>query len=210
MDADFWLDLWARNHIPFHGAEANPLLVAHLPALRLAKNARIFVPLCGKTRDIGWLLAQGFRVAGVDLSPIAVTQLFDDLGLPPDITATGPLQHVRAPGIDIHVGDIFALTARDLGAIDAVYDRAAIIALPPDLRPRYADHVARITDRAPQIVITYERVPTDDRGPPFSIDQTALQGYYSQHHALTLLDRVEVHRGPDGGPSGFDAVWLLR
>jgi thiopurine S-methyltransferase len=206
MDADFWLDLWARNHIPFHGRDVNPLLVAHLPALRLDRGARIFVPLCGKTRDIHWLLAQGFRVAGAELSPLAVTQLFDEIGVVPHISADGPLQRFSAPGLDIHAGDIFDLTATELGPVDAVYDRAALIALPADLRPRYAAHLARITGRVPQLVLSFERPPDDPRGPPFTVDAAEMRGLYGGLHALTLLERVALDRDP----AIFDAVWLLR
>lgn len=79
MEADFWHGKWARNEIGFHRSEANPLLVAHLDSLGLKPSARIFLPLCGKTLDIGWLLSNGFQVIGAELSEAAVVQLLRSL-----------------------------------------------------------------------------------------------------------------------------------
>ena len=76
MDPEFWHERWASNRIAFHEGEANRLLVAYFDKLALSPNARVFVPLCGKTRDIAWLRDQGIRVAGAELSELAVAALF--------------------------------------------------------------------------------------------------------------------------------------
>jgi thiopurine S-methyltransferase len=80
MDANFWHQRWGKNEISFHEGEANAMLVDKFQVLSLPKNSRVFVPLCGKTRDIAWLLSQGHRVVGVELSKVAIEQLFTDLG----------------------------------------------------------------------------------------------------------------------------------
>ena len=72
MHANYWHERWDENRIGFHNAEAHVMLVRHFAALGLVKGARVFVPLCGKSRDIGWLLAQGCRVAGAELSRVAI------------------------------------------------------------------------------------------------------------------------------------------
>lgn len=136
MDADFWHDKWDNNQIGFHQADGNPLLVKHFPALALQTGARVFVPLCGKTRDIAWLLAQGCRVVGAELSERAVQQLFAEMDVVPDVTEVGRLTRYTAEGIDVFVGDIFDLDKAVLGPIDAVFDRAALVALPQDMRVR--------------------------------------------------------------------------
>src|SRR5436305_11277097 len=110
MEAGFWHGKWQRNEIGFHNAEAHPLLVAHFAALGLPKGSRVFLPLCGKTRDIHWLLANGYRVAGAELSRIAVEQLFAELGIAPQVEETGGLRRYSGQGIDIFAGDIFALS----------------------------------------------------------------------------------------------------
>ena len=80
MDPSFWRQRWEKNEIAFHESKANPLLVKHFTELSLAKGSRVFVPLCGKTLDISWLLSNGYRVAGAELSQIAIEQLFMELG----------------------------------------------------------------------------------------------------------------------------------
>ena len=62
MEHDFWHDRWESNRIGFHESAPNPLLTEHFPALSVPNSGRVFVPLCGKTLDIGWLLSQGQRV----------------------------------------------------------------------------------------------------------------------------------------------------
>ena len=130
MTTDFWLQRWENNDIGFHQSEANPLLVKYFSALSLAVGSRVFLLLCGKTRDIGWLLANGYRVAGAELSEMAVEQLFADLGDTPEVSEADKLLLFQAPTVDIFVGDLFQLSDEMLGPVDAIYDRAALVALP--------------------------------------------------------------------------------
>ena len=156
MDASFWHQKWADNNIAFHNSEVNPLLVKHFEALALEKGDRIFVPLCGKTLDIAWLLSKGYRVAGAELSKVAIEQLFAELGVEPDVTEQGEMTRYSATDIDIFVGTIFALSHERLGAVDAVYDRAALVALPGEMRDRYTTHLTEIINKAPQLLISYD------------------------------------------------------
>ena len=167
MDASFWHQRWGENDIAFHQSEANPLLVKYFKALSLAEGSRVFLPLCGKTLDIPWLLSSGYRVAGAELSKIAIEQLFTTLGVEPKISGVGEVDHYSAKNIDIFVGDIFRLSSKILGLVDAIYDRAALVALPEEMRNRYAAHLTRITHKAPQLLICYEYDPISMAGPPF-------------------------------------------
>jgi len=121
MDARFWHQRWEKNEIAFHASEANPLLLKYFKALSLAKGRRVFLPLCGKTLDISWLLSNGYRVAGAELSQIAIEQLFKELGVEPKVTELGESYHYSEKNIDIFVGDIFDLSSERLGPVDAVY-----------------------------------------------------------------------------------------
>lgn len=210
MEADFWLKKWKVNEIGFHKAEANPLLVDHLPALGLAKGARVFVPLCGKTLDIPWLLAQGMCVAGAELSAIAVEQLFDSMGVTPDVTDAGSLKRYSAEGVDIFAGDIFDLTAEELGAIDAVYDRAALVALPDEMRARYAAHLAMITQKAQQLVICFEYDQSKMNGPPFSVSPAEVERVHGAAYTLKVLHQGPMTGGLKGVVEAEETVWLLR
>lgn len=209
MEANFWHSKWEKNEIGFHGDEANPLLVKYFDELSLAAGSRVFLPLCGKTLDIHWLLDKGYRVAGAELSPLAIQQLFAELGVEPTITRVGDLDHYAAEAIDIYVGDIFHLTRDVLGPVDAVYDRAALVALPEAMRHRYAAHLAAFTDQAPQLLICFEYEQDLHAGPPFSIDGAEVHRHYGQMFDVTHLASTDVPGGLKGKCPATESVWLL-
>ncbi len=210
MEHDFWHQRWAENQIGFHQPEVNPHLQACLGALGLRTRARIFVPLCGKTRDIGWLRDAGFDVVGVELSERAVEQLFDERGVVPEVAEAGALRVFRTEGIEIYAGDIFALDAATLGPVDAIYDRAALIALPEDLQARYAAHLVAITRAAPQLLITVLYDQSIAPGPPFSTDAARVKTLYAAQYALTCLKSEPIPEKLKGWIPARDEVWILR
>lgn len=209
MEADYWHQKWTKNDIPFHNAEAHPLLVKHFGALGLAAGSRVFVPLCGKTRDIAWLLSQGHRVAGAELSRLAVEQLFEELGVVPETAQAGAVEHFSAEGIDVFVGDIFGLSGELLGAVDAVYDRAALVALPEPVRRRYSAHVAEITGGARQLLICFEYDQTAQPGPPFAIPAEEVAAHYGESHGVSLLERAALAGGLKGICPADEVVWRV-
>lgn len=209
MDATFWHTKWARGETAFHIAQANPLLLAHFAALQLAKGQRVFMPLCGKSLDIHWLLANGYNVVGAELSPLAIEQLFAELGATAHVTTIGTLQCHSAPGIDIFVGDIFELNADQLGPVDAVYDRAALVALPADMRGRYAQHITNISQCAPQLLISYVYDQQLQNGPPFSVSPEEILRHYAGAYSLCQLANVPVDGGLRGQCAADEQVWLM-
>lgn len=198
MEADFWHTRWENMQIGFHEGDVNRMLAAHIGALGLDPGARIFLPLCGKTRDIAWLLGQGYHVAGAELSDIAVRQLFEELGVTPEVTDHGTLRAHAAPGVTVFAGDIFALTPDLLGPVDAIYDRAALVALPTDMRARYTAHLVALTATAPQLLVTFEYDPAIMAGPPFSVTATEVQTHYAPHYQITQLADLDVPGGLKG------------
>lgn len=209
MDAEFWHKKWADKDIAFHNAEANPLLRRYLDALALAKGARIFLPLCGKSRDIAWLRSQGLAVAGIELSRVAVEELFIELAEEPVLEKVGGLAHYHCEGLDIYQGDIFALHAEQLGEVDAVYDRAALVALPEAMRQRYTRHLLTLSAAAPQLLISYDYCQSAMAGPPFAISDEEIAGHYRRCYQLRLLHKEQVPGGLKGRCPAQEKVWLL-
>lgn len=210
MDADFWRQRWRNNQIAFHEGTANALLVRYFDGSYGRKGSRVFLPLCGKTRDIGWLMSQGYRIAGAELSETAVQQLFTELDVTPARTVLGNLTLFSAEGIDIFVGDIFDLSADVLGVVDVVYDRAALVALPEELRPSYAAHLMQVTAMAPHFLITFEYDQTLMDGPPFSVTAEEIRRCYGDRYDLKQLDGIDVAGGLKGKCAATETVWLLR
>lgn len=209
MDASFWHNRWQTNQTGWHERAVNPLLTTHVLSLNVPPGGRVFVPLCGKSLDLGWLLSRGYAVAGAELSELAVTQLFAELGLEPAISEVGTLRRFRGEKIDIFVGDIFDLTREILGPVDAVYDRAALVALPETIRPRYTAHLKAITGTAPQLVIGYQYDQSVVDGPPFSVTPEELRRHYGKDYTLTPLARVDVPGGLKGKCPATEHIWRL-
>jgi thiopurine S-methyltransferase len=188
----------------------NSLLVAHLATLGVRADGRIFVPLCGKTNDIHWLHTQGLKVVGAELSRLAVEQLFAELGLTPLVTQTGRLDRFEADDVTIFVGDIFDLHRDTLGAVDAIYDRAALVALPAPLREQYAAHLIELTGAAPQLLVTFEYDQKRLPGPPFSVLEAEVRAHYG---ATYWLHRAAVRDVPGGLKAvcpAQESVWLIN
>ncbi len=209
MEAGFWESKWASMELGFHMDKPNPSLTSHIKYLDLPENGRVFVPLCGKTLDIGWLLERGYRVAGVELVESAVQQLFAELRVDPVVKLSGRLIHYHAPAIDIFAGNIFELSAGQLGSVDAVYDRAALVALPPDMRVRYAQHLVQISHAARQLLVSFEYDQQLMPGPPFSVDTAEINELYAKNYNLQRIDAAPVPGGLKGQCEAVETVWLL-
>ncbi|TGL58734.1 thiopurine S-methyltransferase [Leptospira sarikeiensis] len=210
MEADFWHQRWEKNEIAFHEPEANPLLVEYFGKLSLTKGSRVFIPLCGKTLDISWLLSNGYRVVGAELSKIAIEQLFQQLDMGVKKTVIGGIEHYAAENIDIFVGDIFRLSKDIVGSVNAIYDRAALVALPEKMRKSYTDHLIEISVKAPQLLVCYEYDQNLMEGPPFSISNEEVKRHYENTYNLNPLSSRDVVGGLKGKCPAKENVWLLQ
>ncbi|MBU0656096.1 MAG: thiopurine S-methyltransferase [Gammaproteobacteria bacterium] len=193
MKAEFWHERWEQNQIGFHQDEFNNHLQAFWDKLSVVAGSRIFVPLCGKSRDMLWLRAQGLLVTGVELSPIAVRDFFSENNLEVVITQQGKLERWESDGLAILVGDFFDMTAADVADCAGVFDRASLIALPPEMRPRYAEHFQTILPSHIQtLLVTLEYAQAEMKGPPFSVSEEEVRGYYENTFAVERLFAASV------------------
>jgi len=196
MDAQFWLDLWQQGDtaaLGFHQTRVTPLLAKYWPQLEVPKGRRVLVPLCGKTLDMVWLEEQGYQVLGVELSPLAVAQFFDEQKRTPSVSTSAQGQHWRAGAIEIICGDIFDLDQNTLAACAAAFDRAALIALPADMRARYVQHVyGNLPPAACALLLTLDYEQAQMPGPPFSVDDTEIQSLFAAYARATLIDRRDI------------------
>ncbi|WP_444910126.1 thiopurine S-methyltransferase [Microbulbifer sp. TRSA005] len=209
MEATYWHEKWKKNNIAFHEASGNSLLSEFFSQLSLSKGDRVFVPLCGKTRDIAWLLSGGYRVVGAELSEMAVEQLFQEMDKTPEVEQIANLKRYKASNIDIYVGDIFDLDKEILQEVDGIYDRAALVALPQDIRPGYAQHLMAMTKVAPQLLISFEYEQSELAGPPFSISSQEIFERYNADYHLKMLASRDVPGGLKGLVPAREVAWLL-
>ena len=194
MQPKFWRDRWESGQIGFHQAEPNPLLDHYWPALAIPQGARVFVPLCGKSLDMHWLREQGHEVLGVELSPIATREFFEEAGLEYEVEKHGGFERFAGGGYELLSGDFFDLSAEDFRRVEAGYDRASLIALPPELRRRYAEKMAELLQPGTRtLLLTLEYDQSKMNGPPHSVPPDEVESLFGRDFDL---DRLET-RGPE-------------
>lgn len=193
MEPAYWLQRWREGRTGFHRQEVMPLLQRHWPALELPADAPVFVPLAGKTLDMHWLAAQGHPVLGCELSPLAVQAFFAEAGLVPERVQDADGVHHRSGRIDLVLGDVFGLGDATLAAMRGVYDRAALIALPPALRRRCARGVyGRLPPGCRGLLITLEYPQAEKQGPPFSVPEDEVHALFDGEWDVALLERRDI------------------
>ncbi|NIR31604.1 MAG: thiopurine S-methyltransferase [Gammaproteobacteria bacterium] len=188
MDPDFWHERWRSNRIAFHNDEVNPVLETNLSRLRLEPGARVFVPLCGKSLDMLWLCRQGFRVLGVEISPIAVRAFFEENGLGYREQRQGPFTSLEGDTVHLLCGDFFDLRPVDVAEVSGVYDRASLIALLPAQRQNYARHLLHLLPRRlPVLLVTLEYPQHEMNGPPFSVGEAEVRELFGGAYDVQVL-----------------------
>lgn len=205
MDS-FWFDRWREGQIGFHEGKPNSHLSQY--AGELGPRKRVLVPLCGKSEDLVFLASLGHTVIGCELVEDAVKAFFAEHQLTPVITSHAHHAQYTAGAITIFAGDVFELTPGLMGGrCDALYDRAALVALPPELRVRYAQRTRTLlVDHAPMLLVTFEYDQALMKGPPFSVREAEVREIYAPS-AMRLLEERPDARRPELG--GVDRSWAI-
>lgn len=193
MKSEFWLQRWREGRTGWHRDSVMPLLEQHWPALAVPRDTRVLVPLCGKSLDMPWLAAQGLRVLGVELAPLAIERFFAENHLQPQSRQTAYGTHYFAANIEIIHADIFKVDPSVFADCGAIYDRAAMIALPLPMRERY---VGSVYDVLPAdcrgLLITLEYPQHQMQGPPFSVEEDELRRWFETSWDVDLLERRNI------------------
>ncbi|WP_431066005.1 thiopurine S-methyltransferase [Methylotuvimicrobium sp.] len=193
MHQEFWLERWQQNQIGFHSESINPHLEQYWPALHIEAGSRVFVPLCGKSNDMLWLLAQNYRVIGVELSPLAVNAFFTENKVPATAGHKDNFEVWENDDLCIYCGDFFHLREDDLTGVDAVYDRASLVALPPEMRADYAGHMKRLLKTGTKILLVAFDYPQQEMdGPPFSVQCQEVETLYRDWCRIDLLHTEDI------------------
>jgi thiopurine S-methyltransferase len=193
MQHDFWHERWRNNQIGFHQGEANVWLRQFWPVLGLPPGSRVFVPLCGKSIDMLWLRTQGYKVIGVEISRLAVEAFFVENGLSVSVTNQGAFTVYETEGIRLYCGDYFALAAQHLDRACAVFDRASLIALPPEMRVDYARQMRRLLPPGSQaLLVAFDYPQAEMQGPPFSVPEEEVRALYSAYCDIERLHVADI------------------
>ncbi|MFJ2486401.1 thiopurine S-methyltransferase [Pseudomonas sp. NPDC087639] len=193
MQPEFWHKKWASDQIGFHLSEVNPHLQRHWPDLPIPAQARVLVPLCGKSLDLLWLAERGHQVLGIELSEKAIEAFFSEQHVQPQVSEKDGFKVYRADSIELWCGDVFTLTAEDVADCTALYDRAALIALPPPMRERYVAHLQQILPQGVQgLLITLDYDQAQMPGPPFAVVDDEVQRLLGGAWQVRVLEEQDV------------------
>ena len=188
MQADFWHQRWQAGEIGFHKHEYNAQMTRFIDLLGIEQGDHILVPLCGKSLDMIWLREKKFRVTGIEISPLAVDSFFAENNIEYEITEHDWGLMYKADGINILCADFFDIHSTDLPHIDAVYDRASLIALPQDMRPDYVTQLTKLMpDTARSLLVTLDYPQQEMDGPPFSVSEAAVEGLFGEQFIIESI-----------------------
>ena len=197
MDIAFWLERWSRGQIGFHQHQINPYLGYYYgekgPPLEKRAELKVFVPLCGKSRDLWWLQQSGFETLGVECSEQAVEQFFTEQQLNYSRMNTESHVSYKSDKLEILLGDFFTLQADDIGNITDIFDRASLIALPKEMRREYVNKVTELQKpgtRTLLITLTYPENEMD--GPPFSVSENEVNELYRDNFKIDKLTAKNI------------------
>ncbi len=215
IDNAFWLGRWQRGETGWHLPRVHPKLMKHWSSLQLATDTCVFVPLSGKSLDIAWLAQQHKHVYACELSEVAVQQFFAELNVQPKLREIPSFRCYHHQNITIYVGDIFALEPSHLGDVTALYDRAALVALPPEVRRRYVQHLQQLLPVGNMLLITLSYRQSEMAGPPFSVDAQGVNALFASSAEIAQLDdqqiiQFEPGMASKGLSSLFEQVFTVK
>lgn len=208
-----WQQIWDEGRLGFHQSDTNPDLRAHLGHLLGSGRGRALVPLCGKSRDLTWLAGHFEHVVGVEFVEDACRAFYEEQGLAYARHEHADIVRYEGERVTLIAGDIFAVGPEHVGRVDAVYDRAAMVALPETVRGRYAEKLAELVSpgaRGVLVSFAYDQCAVD--GPPFSVPDEEVRASLGGAFDLRWLDGGQISGLPPRfeGHAATKSVWLME
>ncbi len=192
-DQEFWHSKWASNQIGFHLEDVNPLLSAYWHHANPKREDKVLVPLCGKSEDLVWLATKHDSVEGVELSQIAVRSFFAEHFYTPTVTPISGMHELyQFDELSIYTGDFFTAP---VSQADIVYDRAALVALPQDMREEYVARLKQLLNPGGRILLVTLNYPQEEMaGPPFSVPLEEIKQLFAGYKVTSLnVDQADEH-----------------
>jgi len=207
----YWQKRWEENQIGFHRPQINPYLLNHIEKMtgqkltaepigdtaQFLENSKKtwFVPLCGKTVDIPYLLSQGFRVFGLEAAKLAIEALDQEHSLSLVYNEDTKLFTGADGLLQIYMGDLFSCPIEKFGPFDYVWDRGSFIAVEYPFRSSYVEMMQRALKKSDGSWYNYkylmDSVQYDKSkfgGPPRSVDAADIEEFYKPWCSVELVE----------------------
>ncbi|RZA24413.1 MAG: methyltransferase domain-containing protein [Proteobacteria bacterium] len=195
-----WQERWQKGRTAWDQGRPHPslsLLVEH--ARReggLVDGARFYSAGAGRAHSEAALAAQGFQVDAVDLSPEAIA------------IAQGDYGHLT--NLNLRAADIFDIPDEERGVYDAVYDRAMLCALSPDVQPSYVEVMtARLKVGGLFCGILFRSVEIASP-PPYPVDEAEAMKLFAENFQLCFARAIPLSPQHPAIKEEWICVWRRR
>lgn len=172
-----WQDHWDKGITGWDLGGPHPLLPTILQELEKqvpwTQLRRWYVPGCGRAHDAAALAGKGADVLACDYVERAV--------------AEARTQYQDQQGLRIEVADALVVDAREVGAFDAVFDRAMLCAMTGAARSTYIESCRRrLRENGYFVSIPFAQVMVPE-GPPFQMTEQELRRAFAGGWEIKLL-----------------------
>lgn len=196
MELSYWQSRWNKGHTGFHMHGGYPALARHWDSLEISGDANVLVPLCGKSDDLDFLSKKTGSVTGVEISGRAVHEFFRERKIDVSKRNSYGFSIYSGHNIELWCGDFFRFPEIHTPSFDLIYDKAALIALPEQMRKRYASKIISLTDLHTQYLLHhFEYDQKEMTGPPFSVSKEEIQFYFESDYNINVLEEAEMDIG---------------
>ena len=193
MQLSDWDQRWTEGRIGFHQQDVSDFLTKYADRVwGEASTSRVLVPLCGKSLDMVFLAERSDAVVGVEFVTQAVEEFFDEQDLTPTVDVEDGRKYT-ANSYTLFAADFFEVSTQDIGPVDAVFDRASLVALDNETRVRYADYLGTLQQPgATTMLITFDYNQSEMNGPPFAVSDAEVAQLFTEEFAIEHLETRNV------------------
>lgn len=172
--------------------EVYPGLINNRRALALSPESVVLIPLCGKSVDIAWFARYAGKVIGVEISEKAILEFFEEQNLHATTGSFGRFTIFRAQNIEIWCGDFLKLPVHKMPDISLIYDKAALVALPPHMREKYARKLITIAAAQTKLLLqSFDYKQAEMPGPPFSVQLNEIEQLFGNFFSIAHLEKKD-------------------
>lgn len=190
---DFWSSRWDTGNTPWHRPDIHPMLTEHEnQVLGNSRDAQVFIPLCGKAKEIKWFYDRGHRVAGLEYVEKTARRFFEENKLSYAVTTCPvlhcPILQTHDQRLRVFVCSVFDFKKECVGPVDIIWDRGALVAVSKEDRARYVSVMTSLM--SPDSTYALISVIHEDdsyTGFPTSIPDGTVQELFGMEMKLTKV-----------------------